>query len=284
MRTDKTPDTSDPITCSPALEDRSIPWPSLSLRLVLVCVAKASCKHNFLFPSSSSQGQVMHVDQPSAKRLQKTQNKWPKQQGGCAGNALTQPGRLWDLHAIHLSNCIRANSDCCGIGTASVPREPEPSPPEVSVAVSRRVVRVLQVGGGEGGGGRGCCCSTQQQQQQQQQPQKHPPTEASRWTITRSTHVPHVPHPVLCAASTAARAGRACRSLPSLTVHMCCKRAKRLRASTHMRAIRDSDSREAFDTKPPRVSLFFITGTEIGTRRDSHALVSSLGGGEGETR
>lgn len=34
--------------------------------------------------------------------------------------------------------------------------------------------------------------------------------------------------------------------------------------------------KEAFDTKPLRVSLFFITGTKIRTRRDSHVLVSSL--------
>lgn len=35
--------------------------------------------------------------------------------------------------------------------------------------------------------------------------------------------------------------------------------------------------KEAFDTKPLRVSLFFITATKIRTRRDSHALVSCLG-------
>lgn len=85
---------------------------------LLVFVIDVSCKHEFLFPSSSSPGLVIGVDRASAKRP-KTQNKWQKQQGGCAGNTLSQHGRLWDLHAIHLSNCIRANSDCCRIGTAN---------------------------------------------------------------------------------------------------------------------------------------------------------------------
>lgn len=85
---------------------------------LLVVVIDASRKHQFLFPSPSSQGEVIGVDQASAKRP-KTQNKWQEQQGGCAGNTLSQHGRLWDLHAIHLSNCIRANSDCCRIGTAN---------------------------------------------------------------------------------------------------------------------------------------------------------------------
>lgn len=42
-----------------------------------------------------------------------------------SGNTLSQHGRLWDLHAIHLSNCIRASGDCCRIGTANFSRRPE---------------------------------------------------------------------------------------------------------------------------------------------------------------
>lgn len=233
-------------------------WPAQLL--VLVFAINVSCKHKFLFPSSSSQGQVICVDQASAKRP-KTQNKRQKQQGGCARNMLSQHGRLWDLHAIHLSNCIRANSDCCGIGTANFP-EKQSFPTEVSVAVSRRVVRVLRADD---------CCSTQQQQQNNNNRNSKKNILPPKTPDGRS-HVPHVPHPVLCAALAA---GRVCRSVCSLTAHMCGERGIHLWASE--RVSNKKQHKEAFDIKPLRVSLFFITGTKTRTRLDSHALVSSLG-------
>lgn len=74
------------------------------------------------------------------------------------------------------------------------------------------------------------------------------------------------PHP-------AVKAGQGYRTVLSLTVHMCGERV-----SERVWAARKKEKRkEAPDTKPPPASLFFITGTEIRTRRDSHALVSSLG-------
>lgn len=112
----------------------------------------------------------------SAKRP-KTQNKWQKQQGGCARNTLSQRGRLWDLHAIHLSNCIRANSDCCGIGTANFP-EKQSFPTEVSVVVSRRVVCKRTTAAVRSNNNKVTTTATAK---------KHPPTEDSRWAITRST-------------------------------------------------------------------------------------------------
>lgn len=190
-------------------------WPAQLL--VLVFAINVSCKHKFLFPSSSSQGQVICVDQAPAKRP-KTLNKWQKQQGGCARNTLSQRGRLWDLHAIHLSNCIRANSDCCGIGAANFPKK-QSFPTEVSVAVSRRVVGVLRADD---------CCSTQQQQQNNNNNRNSKKTSSHR-RLQMGDHTFHMFHTLFYVQTRpAARAGRVCRSVRSLTAHMCGERGIRL--------------------------------------------------------
>lgn len=128
---------------------------------------------------------MIGVDQASAKRPE-TQNKWQKQQGGCAGNPLSQHGRLWDLHAIHLSNCIRANSDCCRIGTANFAGNRNFSGGSVSCGFTP---------GGQSFASRGLpqyAATTTKQQRPQIVPPK-PPDGRS--------HVLHVPHPVLYASS-----------------------------------------------------------------------------------
>lgn len=157
-----------------------------------------------------------------------------EQQGGRARNMLSQHGRLRDLHAIHLSNCIRANSDCCGIGTANFPENPS-FPTEASVAVSRRVVRVLRAED---------CCSTEQRQQHNSKKKT-----SSHRSLQMGDHTFHMFHTLLYVGWT---------SLP-LTSLAHCARVGRACASNKMQHM------EPFDPKPLRASLFFMTGTKTRT-------------------
>lgn len=113
-----------------------------------------------------------------------------------SGNTLSQHGRLWDLHAIHLSNCIRASGDCCRIGTANFSRRPE--------LFFRRKRRFSRRVGSVFAGGAAAIKTTSTATGLKKKKKR------SRWAISR------VPHPVLCAPSSSCEREQGCRALLSL--------------------------------------------------------------------